>query len=278
MTLYMDNLSQESVSFNRIRIWLNDQCGMHYPESKQELLLQRLKRVCETCHFKNLTELADCLDKNYLHNDLDIRSIVITAASINHTYFYREPQVLDYFQTTILPTLNANSVRIWSAAASTGDEAYTIAMIIAEAKGIAWAKQNLAILGTDIDRKAIASAEIGVYSKSALEHTNSEIIKRYFELVDEPNQLYRINKNIHDLCIFRYLNLKTKPYPFTQLFDVVFCRNVLYYFDNVHQERVIESIYDVTKVGGWMITSVTVSLRHLNTRWVNVMSGVYRKI
>ncbi|MBV5302436.1 MAG: hypothetical protein J0649_11755, partial [Methylococcales bacterium] len=64
----------------------------------------------------------------------------------------------------------------------------------------------------------------------------------------------------------------------TQLFDVVFCRNVLYYFDNVHQERVIESIYDVTKVGGWMITSVTVSLRHLNTRWVNVMSGVYRKI
>ena len=269
MTMYA---SIDSNAFNRIRAWLNKRCGMHYPEKKQELLQQRLMRVCQTQKFSNLAELANAVENLDLH---ELHSLVIDAASTNHTYFFREPQVLDYFRDTILPTLSKDDVRIWSAAASTGDEAYTLAIIVAEAKGMEWAKNNLSILGTDISTYVIPYAELAIYRQTALEHTSPEILKRYFESAGDGQ--YRVNKQIRNLCTFRNMNLKTNPYPFTQLFDVVFCRNVLYYFDEVHQQEIIEHIYDVTKDGGWLLTSVTVSLRHLKTRWINVGAGIYRK-
>ncbi len=259
-------------AFNRIRMWLNKRCGMHYPEKKQELLLQRLTRVCEQQKISNLVELANAVENPELH---ELHSVVIDVASTNHTYFFREPQVLNYFQEVILPTLNSNDVRVWSAAASTGDEAYTIAMIAAEVNGMEWVKNNLSILGTDINKVVIAHAELAIYRQTALEHTATDILKRYFE--SEGEGQHRVNKSIRNVCTFRTMNLKTQPYPFKQPFDVVFCRNVLYYFDEAHQQEIIENIYDVTKDGGWMLTSVTVTLRHLKTRWINVGSGIYRK-
>lgn len=262
----------ERFAFERIRLWLNKRCGMHYPEKKQELLYQRLRRVCDAYNFHTLEQLANAVEKSEL---LDVQSTVISAASTNHTFFFREPQVLNYFRDVILPTLH-NETRIWSAAASTGDEAYTVAMIVAEAKGMDWVKRNLNILGTDIDKEVITYAENGIYRESALENTTDYFVNRYFHALGQSQ--YRITKNIHDVCIFRRLNLKTRPYPFKSTFDVVFCRNVLYYFDEEHQRQVLENIYDVTNKDGWLLTSVTVSLRHLNTRWVNVASGVYRKI
>jgi chemotaxis protein methyltransferase CheR len=265
-------IALDSVSFNRIRAWLNKRCGMHYPEKKQALLLQRLTRICEKHKFSNLVELANALDDVDLQ---ELHSQVIDAASTNHTYFFREPQVLNYFRDRILPTLNSNDVRIWSAAASTGDEAYTIAMIAAEANGIEWAKNNLSILGTDINKTVIAHAERAIYRQTALEHTNCAILKRYFESMSDGQ--HRVNKQIRNMCTFRTMNLKTQPYPFTRSFDVVFCRNVLYYFDEAHQQEIVENIYNVTKDGGWLLTSVTVTLRHLKTRWINVATGVYRK-
>lgn len=265
-------MTLETAAFNRIRDWLNKRCGMHYPEKKQELLLQRLTRVCQTQKLANLAELANCLENPDWH---ELHSLVIDAASTNHTYFFREPQVLDYFRDVILPTLNKEDVRIWSAAASTGDEAYTIAMIVAEAKGMDWARNNLSILGTDISKYVIGYAEQGIYRQTALEHTTDDILRRYFDAMGDGQ--YRVNKHIRNLCTFRNMNLKMNPYPFTKLFDVVFCRNVLYYFDEAHQQQIIEHIYDVTKDGGWLLTSVTVSLRHLKTRWINVGSGIYRK-
>jgi chemotaxis protein methyltransferase CheR len=245
---------------------------MHYPEKKQELLLQRLSRVCEKQKFSHLVELANALDNADLH---ELHSQVIDAASTNHTYAFREPQVLDYFREVILPTLDSNDVRIWSAAASTGDEAYTIAMIVAEANGIGWARNNLSVLGTDINKQVIAHAEAAIYRESALQRTTDEILKRHFEFIGDG--LFRVSNDIRELCMFRTMNLKTNPYPFAQLFDVVFCRNVLYYFDEAHQQEIIENIYDVTKNGGWLLTSVTETLRHLKTRWINVGAGIYRK-
>lgn len=266
------NSNADKLAFERIRQWLNKSCGMHYPERKQALLEQRLRRVCNAENFSSFEELADVLEQGH---SFDVQSTVISAAATNHTYFFREPLVLNYFRDVILPALG-NEARIWSAAASTGDEAYTIAIIAAEAKGIEWVKNNLSILGTDIDKHVIAHAEKGIYRENALENTPDLIIRHYFDALN--NGQYRVNKHLCRACTFRRLNLKTQPYPFNNKFDVVFCRNVLYYFDEVHQKQVLENIYDVTKQGGWLITSVTVSLRHLNTRWVNIVGSVYRKL
>lgn len=260
-------------AFEQIRHWLNRKCGMYYPDKKQELLLDRMQYVCKRYYLNDISALAENLNNE---DATELQLAVISAASTNHTYFFRECAVLDYYRDVILPTFkNNNDNRIWSAAASTGDEAYTVAMITAEQQGLTWTKQNVTILGSDISAPVIEDAEKGIYQQSHLEHVPEAILKRYFEKVDFDQ--YQVNQDIRSICTFRRMNLKARIYPFRGQFDVVFCRNVLYYFDEQTQQDIVENIYDVTKSGGWFLSSVTDSLRHLKTRWVQVDSGIYRK-
>ncbi|MDO9107345.1 MAG: protein-glutamate O-methyltransferase CheR [Methylovulum sp.] len=259
--------------YQRICEWLQIRSGITYQEKKKLLLVQRMQRVCETCGISGIDALADLIESN---NNQDIQLKVLHAATTNHTYFFREPQVLDFFRDTILPTLPYNSGRIWSAAASTGNEAYTLAMIAAQTRGRDWAKNNLTILGTDISEVVIAHAEAGIYNASHVDQIPQSVLNGYFDPVGMGQ--YRVQDDLRRLCTFRRLNLKVSPYPFNKRFHAVFCRNVLYYFDREHQKDIVEAIYDVTEPGGWLLTSVTESLRDLETRWVPVQSGVYRKV
>lgn len=264
----------ERAAFEQIRNWLNFKCGMYYPDKKQDLLLDRLLNVCRRYYFENISTLAANINNEHT---TEIQLAIISAASTNHTYFFRESAVLDYYRDAILPTFkDDNDNRIWSAAASTGDEAYTIAMITAEQRGLMWAKQNVTILGTDISAPVIEDAEKAIFQQSHLEHVPAPFLKKYFDEADFDQ--FQVNRDIRSLCTFRRMNLKLQPYPFRGQFSVVFCRNVLYYFDEKTQQDIVESIYDVTKSGGWLLTSVTDSLRHLKTRWIQIDSGIYRKI
>ncbi len=262
----------ENLAFESIRLWLNQQCGMYYPDKKQALLLDRLLHVCKRYYLNGLAELLLNLNTE---DSVEIQLAVISAASTNHTYFFREPQVLHYYRDIILPSLKEGDNRLWSAAASSGDEAYTLAIITAEQRGIAWTKQHFSILGTDISAPVIAQAENAIYQSSHLELVPPDIFKRYFKKIDFDQ--YEVTPDIHSICTFRRMNLKHFPYPFQGKFDVVFCRNVLYYFDEKTQQQIAEAIFDVTKEGGWLLTSVTVSLRHLKTRWTQITSGIYQK-
>lgn len=267
---------KEEASLYRIRQWLHDKAGIFYDERKKELLLNRLWRVCDRQGYADLHALEQHLVSGHLP---ELQSAVMHAATTNHTYFFREPQVLDYFSNRIvpvLPVLPDEKLRIWNAAASTGDETYTLAIIMAEQWGVAEAIRKVSILGTDISAPVIAQAESGIYTANHLEHTPKYLIDRYFEPIGIEQ--YRVIDNIRQLCLFRRLNLKVNPYPFRRSFHVVFCRNVLYYFDKPHQISTIQALYDVTEPGGWLITSVTESLRDFDSRWIPVVSGIYRKM
>lgn len=263
----------DDAAYERIRVWLNDRCGIYYTEKKTELLSQRLDRVIERLGLSGLGELALCLESD---QKSDIELAVVDAASTNHTYFFREPQVLDYFANVIVPALaNKGEFHIWSAASSTGDEAYTLAMLAAEVLGSAQAAHRVSILGTDISAPVIVEAESAIYGRSHLELTPELFLKRYFEATGDDE--FRVCEPIRRMCTFRRLNLKARPFPFRRLFDVIFCRNVLYYFDRPHQRRTLEALYDATEPGGWLLTSVTESVRDLDTRWIWVGGGIYRK-
>jgi chemotaxis protein methyltransferase CheR len=269
----LDERFDES-GYERIRTWLNDRCGIYYAEKKKELLAQRLARVLERFDLGSLDELADCVETGQKG---DIELAVVDVASTNHTYFFREPQVLDYFTNTILPKLaHKAELHIWSAAASTGDEAYTLAILAAEALGPEQAASRVSILGTDISAPVIKRAESATYCASHLEHAPEHLVKRYFEPVGAEE--LRIVPHIQRMCTFRRLNLKARPFPFRRPFDIIFCRNVLYYFDRDHQRRTLEALFDVTERGGWLLTSVTESVRDLGTRWCWVGGGIYRKV
>ena len=263
----------EEASLNRIKGWLHERSGIFYEDRKKDLLINRLRRVCERHDCKDLLELEQRLITSGIS---EIQSAVMHAATTNHTYFFREPQVLDYFSRNILHTLPAGEkLRIWNAAASTGDETYTLGIIMAEKWGVHEVAQHVSILGTDISAPVIAQAEAGIYAANHLEQTPKYLVDRHFEPIGMEQ--YRVNAAIRNLCLFRRLNLKINPYPFRRNFHVIFCRNVLYYFDKSHQVSTVQALYDVTEPGGWLVTSVTESLRDLNTRWTPVSSGIYRK-
>jgi chemotaxis protein methyltransferase CheR len=255
-----------------IRDWLCDHCGMSFPEKKRDLLTHRMAKVQERFGLSNLGALASELTKG---DDVDLKLAVIHAASTNHTYFFREPQALDFFRDKILTApCPGGGLRVWSAAASSGDEAYSLAIVAAQMFG-AMAPSRVSILGTDISLPAISQAELALYSTNHLEHVPSPILERYFTPAGMGQ--YQIVPDIRRLCTFRRLNLKSVPYPFTKGFHVVFCRNILYYFDRQHQFQILEQLYDVTEPGGWLLTSVTEVVRDLRTRWQPVSNAIYRR-
>jgi chemotaxis protein methyltransferase CheR len=267
-----DALNGDGGGFQRIRQWLQERAGIFYHDKKKYLLVYRLSSVCDQFGFSSLDELGHCVESG---TRSDVHLAVIDAATTNHTYFFREPQILNYFCKTILPDLPREDVRIWSAASSTGDEAYSIAILAAESRGREWAKQQLLILGTDISQSVITYAEAAVYNASHLERVPPRILEHYFEPV--AFKQYQIAEDIRRMCLFRRLNLKHAPYPFRKHFHVVFCRNVLYYFDKQDQKEVLNALHEITAPGGWLLTSVTLSLRQLSSLWIPVTAGVYRR-
>jgi chemotaxis protein methyltransferase CheR len=266
--------ASNSKSCDRICVWLNSHCGIHFPESKKDLIAHRLSRVVDKYQLGSMEKLAFQVESGGPH---ELLLAVMDAASTNHTYFFREPQVLNFFRDTILPSLEyQNDIRIWSAAASTGDEAYTIAIIAAERWGVFQACKRMAILGTDISEPVINQAEEGVYGSMHLDHVPDSVLQRYFRPCGIGQ--HAIQDDIRKMCTFRRLNLKACPYPFRRAFDIIFCRNVLYYFDRDHQTMTLEGLYEVAKPGGWLLTSVTETVRDLHTRWVSLGSGIHRKL
>ncbi|AWB49685.1 chemotaxis protein CheR [Gemmobacter aquarius] len=259
-------------SCEQIRGWLSQRCGIHYPEHKMELLRQRLSRVQRAFSVETLSDLSRKLSTDASH---DLQLAVMHAASTNHTYFFREVEVLDQFRRQIMPTLaQRDEIRIWSAACSTGDEAYTLAIMIAEDYGLSALKRT-AILGTDISAPVVEQAESGLFAEQRLDRVPPDLRRKYFEPVGLAQ--FRVRDELRDCCTFRQMNLKTTPYPFRKAFQAVFCRNILYYFEPADQLATLDAINDVTEPNGWLVTSVTENIRDLPSRWHSVDNGIHRK-
>jgi chemotaxis protein methyltransferase CheR len=262
----------ERKGFDAIRDWLEQRCAIHYPDNKADLLRQRLARVQRSFALASLADLAQAVTHAGTH---EVQLAVMHAASTNHTYFFREKDVLEHFRTTVLPGLATRSeIRLWSAACSTGDEVYTLAILIAETLGMEALKRTT-ILGTDISAPVIERAESGVYPARQLDQVPAMIRNKYMQPVGIEQ--FQIIPDIRSACTFRRMNLKTAPYPFRKPFQAVFCRNVLYYFTPADQTEVVDAIAGATEPGGWLYTSVTESLRDLSSQWQTVVSGVARK-
>ncbi len=262
----------DDTSLETIRAWLERTCAIHYPPGKRALLQQRLGRVQQSLGMRTLNEMANAL---HCPDSREVQLAIMHAASTNHTYFFRETDVLDQFRKDFLPTLATRpEIRLWSAACSTGDEVYTLAILIAEALGPE-ALRRTHILGTDISAPVIERAEAGIYPRDRLEQMPADLVQRYLRPVGLNR--FRVTDDIRTACTFRRMNLKKSPYPFQHMFQAVFCRNVLYYFTPSDQAEVVNAIADVTERGGWMFTSVTENLRELSPRWQYISNGISRK-
>ncbi|MDA8083614.1 MAG: protein-glutamate O-methyltransferase CheR [Nitrospiraceae bacterium] len=247
--------------FRDFRDFIYEKCGIFIPDTKKYLLENRLvKRIEDKC----LSGFEDYLKYLRYSTNGDELSRLYDAITTNETYFFREPQQLDVFIDQIAPKVlsqkKAKDIRIWSAACSTGEEAYTLIMMLAEK--IAGVRTE--ILGSDISDEVLASARRGVYNSYSIRNVPEPYMKKYFR--DNGQMNFELDAAVKRPVTFSNINLiDEKKIRTIGSFDVIFCRNVLIYFDDKAKQKVVSFLYNSLKPGGYLFVGSSESL-HSVTR------------
>lgn len=252
-----------------LRDWVRTHFGISFSPDKSQVFEQRLADFLTT-HGLSASELLDHAKKG----DRALTLRFAEAMSTNYTYFFREAESFDFVGRTVLPSI-AGEARIWCAAASSGDEPYSLAITALETRGEA-ARSSVRILGTDLSERQLRVAEQGIYPGHQVAHLSPERRTRWISPVGLGQ--FAVHDELKRMCTFRRLNLTADLWPFEQRFHLIFLRNVLYYFDPPMRAHVLEHCYDVTEPGGWLITSHTEPLLDLQTRWQQRASALYQKV
>jgi chemotaxis protein methyltransferase CheR len=266
--------------FRLLRDYVYGHCGILVRDDMKFVMQRRLVPRLEALGLADFSAYY-----RYLRFDAQRRTeleTAIEALTTHETYFFREPRQLKAFTDEVLPVLerrNARSkrLRIWSAGCSSGEEAYTLAMLLKESGRFEdW---DVEVHGTDISRRVLATARQGEYGPSALRATPAEKLARYFTQVG-PNRV-RVRDDVRAWVSFGHHNLQ-EPEPGLLLArtDAVFCRNVMIYFDTPARQRVLRLIYDKLVPGGYLMLGHSENLINLSADFELVhLRGdlVYRK-
>jgi chemotaxis protein methyltransferase CheR len=265
--------------FRLIRDRINEYCGISFESDSKFLLERRLTPRLEALGLGDFTEyyrhLAYSPDRK---NEFEE---IVERVTTNETYFFREQYQLDAFQKEILPEIHSARRRgrrlsVWSAGCATGEEAYTVAMLILET-GL-FADWEVRVFGNDVSRKVLAAARKGQYGRSSFRQTDERYLRRYFRSVDGRQQ---IKDEVKSLVSFGQINLlESSMLALVGEVDVVFCRNVLIYFDLESRRRVINTFHSKLTPGGYLLLGHTESLINLSTAFQLIHlrhDMVYRK-
>jgi chemotaxis protein methyltransferase CheR len=267
--------------FDRLARAVYDYCKINLTQSKMDLARARLaKRLRMT----GISTYTAYLDKVLPNPDSDEFVELIDCISTNLTSFFRESQHFDYLEQHHLPHIlrkNGATKRIrgWSAACSSGEEPYTISLVLNEAL----AKLNAArgwdvkLLATDISTRVLKKAVAGVYEPDRVNTVPPALRAKYFEprtLGGEPHLAVR--PELRNMIVFNRLNL-TERWPFNGPFDFIFCRNVMIYFDKPTQEKLVNRFYDLLAPDGILFTGHSESLTGIQHKFEFVKATIYRK-
>jgi chemotaxis protein methyltransferase CheR len=240
----------------------NQTCGLVLGAESRPVIERRLRERLHVLGLHSFGEYHAFLRSSAGRAELDE---AIDLVTINETYFFREDYQIRALQTDVLPKIaledRSEWLSVWSAGCSTGEEVYSIA--IAAHQTQLFASQNIRIFGSDISRRCIATARRAVYGLSAFRSTPAEIRKRYF--IQEPGGA-RVANEIRNLCHFDRVNLlETQSMSMAGRLDVIFCRNVLIYFDAASRRRVIDMFYERLVPGGFLFLGHAESLLNVST-------------
>lgn len=243
-------------------------CGIFFDNDSKYLLERRLAKRLIALNLSSFRDYYHYLKYNRKKDQelMDIMDILTT----NETYFFREAFQLKAFTEEVIPELmrkkssnGSRILRIWSAGCSTGEEAYTIAMLlhgISELRG--W---KIEIVGTDISQRVLQHARRAVYGKSAFRATEEKYVKRFF--VEQDDGL-KVCDEIRDLVTISHLNLfDTNRMVMLGRMDLIFCRNVIIYFDQAAKKRVVESFFNTLYEGGYLLLGHSESLMNITTQF-----------
>ena len=266
-------------AFARIAAFIEGHAGIKMPQSKRLLVEGRLLRNVNSSPFGSIDEYCDHVLSGDA-NEAELRDL-INALTTNKTDFFREPGHFDYIRSVILPLFvkeGKTRVRCWSAAASTGMEAYTLAMVLADFV-LHNAGPDFDILATDIDTKVLQEARRGIYPLPSLAPVPPQMQQRYVQRANEPARKEgRIAPSLRRKIAFAQLNLMDSHYPVGDPMDIIMCRNVLIYFEKAVQEKVIARLCQKLRPGGYLLLGHSESIMGLDLPLETVGNTVFRKI
>jgi len=266
-----------SQAFDALCEFLRRNSGLVMDQTKQYLVESRVMPIVRRERLSSLDELVNILQKN---QSPKLAKDVIEAMTINETYFFRDKSPFDQFRSFMLPALlaarqNEKRLRIWSAASSTGQEAYSLAMILDEfsPRMMGW---KIEIVGTDLSEQVLEKARKAVYSQFEVQRgLPAPMLLRHFNQIGESWQL---SDHIRSKATFRQLNL-LQDFSSLGRFDVIFCRNVLIYFDAVRKTDILARMTRVLAPDGFLTLGASESLIGLKTDLVghNEHRGIFTR-
>ena len=253
-----------------LREWSRKHCGIAFSDEQSGVLEVRFESFCREVNLP-----SDAVQARIAAGDRALTLRLQDTVSTNYTFFFREPETFAFLRERMLPTFGAlDSLRIWSAAASTGEEAYSIAILLKECMGADAARVR--ILGTDLSERTLKLAERGVYANTQLGSMSVERRARWF--TSAPGNQYQVRDEVRNMCTFRRLNLLHSSWPFELRFHIVFLRNVLYYFEESVRRSILEACYEAVEPRGFLATSLTEPMVDLRTRWTQVGPAVFQRV
>ncbi|MEI9937589.1 MAG: protein-glutamate O-methyltransferase CheR [Pseudomonadota bacterium] len=251
--------------------------GIALRDNKEALVSARIaKRV------RSLNLNSELAYLEYLKNDKSGEELIsfLDVISTNFTSFYRENDHFDLLREELATRVKqgANRIRIWCAAASTGEEPYTLAMTLAES--LEHKVDDWRLLATDISLRVLEAASEGAYEAEKLSGVPRNLRDKYFRKVpgtaEEPDML-RVIPALRERIVFKRLNLSTLPFPLGGGLDVVFCRNVMIYFDMTVRQPLVNEVERLLRPGGLLVIAHSETLNGLQTGMTMVKPSVYRK-
>jgi len=268
------NLSDEH--FHKFRDLIYNEAGIKLGDVKKILVQSRLIKRLRELHLEDFGSYHEYLTKNYETEKINF----INAITTNKTDFFRENDHFEYMKNVILPGMEKKGlkeIRIWSAGCSTGEEPYTIAMTVMDYFGNRKMPEIL-ILATDIDTQVLQKAVNGVYAEDRLQTVDEKIIARYFDMQPGKLPVYEIKDSVKNVVYFRRLNLLQEQYPMKKQFDIIFCRNVIIYFDRDVQKKLFSRFYDCLKDDGYMLIGHSENITSITDRFSLAGRTIYRKV
>jgi len=271
-------MSISDFEFKLIRELIYKKFGINLTEAKKSLVVGRLQKLIRSLSFDSFKQYYDYLIADKTGRALDQ---LVNKISTNHTFFYRESAHFEYFKDVVLPEMTAAlklqstcDLRVWCAGCSTGEEPYMLAMFLLDHFGSSYAQWSAGVLATDISGRALAKAVAGTYNGENV--CNVPPWARAYFCKTAPDQ-WAVIETVKREVTFRRFNLMNVAFPFKKPFHVIFCRNVMIYFDQQTRTELIRKFYAALVPGGYFFVGHSESLGRSQALFEYVQPAIYRR-
>ncbi len=262
----------QDAEFTKFQQWLYKTSGINLTPAKKPLVAGRLFKRLKHFQLGSYSEYFQLIMSDEIPTELQVALDLLTT---NETYFFREPKHFEFLQQTILPAAGLTKpFRIWSAASSSGEEPYSLAMVLAEHFG----KNSWQLLGSDICSQVLETARSGHYPITRAKHIPHHLLVKYcLKGTGSQHGTFLISKQLRDKVVFNQINL-IEPFPELGQFDVIFLRNVMIYFDQETKMKVMAKMLPLLKSQGYFIVSLSESLNGVTDQLKMICPSIYQKL